>query len=289
MSSDIQALIESAPSEHVVVSAGVDWITCTGETWNSKERVGAMATALLDDGMLMGQKLFRQSRSGYHLSCIDGIQWGSGTRGWMVCLHGELARKHWMTFYVYAKNCSRIDVQTTVRYKNYHPGIIQDMYQSGQKEVGNKWLNHATLILNTKKGSTLYYGSRTSAQFGRIYDKAKRSNGEELFDNSIRFEVEYKKPLSGQVAAWLCDKSPDMAGITDHVLTWFSERGINCPRVFSTADNAIQFPKGGKGIEEKLAWLKKSIAPTYKQLVLAGYQTEADDALGVTEQAKNVD
>jgi len=289
MSAFIKEFFSGTNLNHLVVMAGVDWITLTGETYASKMRVSAMATALLEDGLLMGQKLQRTSRNGYQLSSVDGLQWGTGNRGWMVCLSGQMARKHWLIFYAYSKNCTRLDLQATIAYRDYGPGIIEGLHKRAQELVGEPYAKHATIIQSGPRGDTLYYGSRTSSQFGRVYDKSKQSKLSEQFDNCIRFEVEYKKPLSGQIATWLCDKAPDEKGMTDKVLSWFFERGIEGPAIYSYSDNEPQMWRKESSLERKLSWLRTTVRPTYRQLKLAGFQVEADEALGATDDIQSID
>lgn len=282
ISSPIEEVFSSTEHNHIVVNCGVDWITCTGETMASKERVSKMAHALIDAGMESGQKLYHSNRNGYNIVNVEGIQFGQGNQGWMVCLSGQSARRYWMSFYAYAKNCTRLDVQTTIAYRMYTGREIRDIHAQAADNLGDAFEKHATLFLNIRKGDTLYYGARASSQMGRVYDKHKHTKGNSEFDKCIRFEVELKKPLASQWAAWLCENSPDDKGITDKVLGWFFDRGIEGPPVYTYSDNAIQM--GGKetSIERKLSWLRTTVRSTYHQLRLLGYQTEADEALGVT-------
>lgn len=279
----IKEFFSRSEVDYLVTMAGVDWITLTGDTYASKKRIGAMATAMIDDGMTKGQKLQRTSRNGYQLSSVDGIQWGTGPRGWMICLSGDIARAHWLVFYAYSKNCTRLDLQTTIAYRGYDKPIVEELHRKALADIGIPYQKHATYIQSGPRGDTLYFGSRTSSQYGRVYDKGKQSKGDDRFCNSIRFEVEFKKPLSIQTATWLCNEAPDVKGITDKVLSWFFDRGIEGPQIYSYTDNEAQMSRQGGSIERKLAWLRTTVSSTYKQLKLAGFQAEADEALGATD------
>jgi len=284
----IKDFFELTTDEHLVVSAGVDWITLTGDSQSSKERVGAFAMEMLEEGMCQGQKLHRTARSGYQLSSVEGIQWGTGHSGWMVCLYGETARKHWLPFYAYSKNCSRVDLQCTIAYRHYEPRIVEKLYREALGGLSEEVASRMSFITSGQRGQTLYYGSRTSSQYGRVYDKWKQSKQSEQFDGCIRFEVEYKKPLSSRVAADLCRDLPDASGITGMVLNWFAHRGINGPAVYTSSDNELEVGRKETSLEAKLAWLKQSVRPTYRQLRLAGFQTEVDEAIGVTENIETI-
>jgi len=283
MISPIQEFFLETKSEYAVISSGVDWITITGDSQGSKERVAKMARDILDDGMLQGQRLVRTSRSGYTLTGVEGFQWGQGHKGWMCCLTGEKARKLWLPFYAVSKNCTRLDIQCTIAYADYDEESVSKIYTSARNANTAHWLQRVTLILNNHRGSTVYYGSRTSSQYGRIYDKYRHSKMNLEFDRCIRFEVEYKKPVSGYMAKELVRDLPDERGMASIVLSWFQHRGFATPEVGTTPYNEPQIGRKESSIERKLRWLAQSIRPTYQQLRMAGFQSEADEALGVTE------
>lgn len=84
------------------------------------------------------------------------------------------------------------------------------------------------------------------------------------------------------------DNIPDSDEMTSHIFSWFTARGINTPLNLTIADNAIQLARKETTIERKLEWLRKSVRPAYAQLKLLGWQTEADDALGVTDNLTTI-
>jgi hypothetical protein len=257
----------------------------TGDRQGSWEVVQGMAQTLWANQVGAGHKAYQTSRHGFALSCIAGVQYGKAKDGWMVVLSGEMAAAYWMPFAAYAKNVTRIDLQTTIFYEQDDCNRVQSTYDRAWKDGSKKTRNAMTIILNGKKGDTLYYGSRSSAQFGRIYDKYRQQKLSPSFKNAFRFEVEYKKPLSGQIVKWMLDELPDSEQISARVLSWFAERAISVPQIWTTANNAIQYPKEVTPIEKKLEWLKKSVRPVYRQLVAQGFQIEADGSIGVSDDA----
>lgn len=269
----------------VKVESGVDWITLTGDKQSSWEAVQGMAQTLWAEQVGRGFKAFQTSRHGFALSCIAGVQYGKGKDGWMIVLSGELAQAYWMPFAAYARNVSRIDLQTTIFYEQDTLGMIEDIHKQAWLDGSKKTRNAMTIILNGQKGDTLYYGSRASAQFGRIYDKWRQQKYSPTFKQALRFEVEFKKPLSGQVVKWMLEEMPEAEQISAKVLNWFSDRGISCPQICTTANNAIQYPAKETPIDKKLEWLKKTVRPVYRQLVALGFQIEADGSIGVSDDA----
>jgi hypothetical protein len=269
----------------VKVESGVDWITLTGDKQASWEAVRGMAQTLWAEQVARGNKAFQTSRHGFALSCIAGVQYGKGKEGWMIVLSGELAQAYWMPFAAYAKNVSRVDLQTTIYYERDTAGMIEDIHKQAWLDGSKKTRNAMSIILNGKKGDTLYYGSRTSSQFGRIYDKWRQQKYSPTFKNAVRFEVEFKKPLSGEAVRWMLEEMPNAEQISAKVLNWFSDRGISAPQICTEANNAIQYPAKETPIDKKLDWLKKTVRPVYRQLVALGFQIEADGSIGVSDDA----
>ena len=258
-------------------------MTFTGDSVVKWEKVQAMASLLLEEQMERGGKLSHQSRHGFSLACCSGIQYGRSKAAWMVCLSSEVAHKYWLAFAAYAKNCTRVDLACTVWYKDDANERIPATYDACVKAGGKAAANRTTLIRNERKGHTIYVGSRASAQFGRLYDKWRQQNKSDHYRNALRFEVEYKKPLSGEVMRWLMLEERNSEQISAKVLNWFADRQVSTPEICTIPDNAIQYPRMETPIEKKLEWLRKTVKPVYRQLVAAGFQIEADGSIGLTD------
>ena len=280
--------LENMDGPFLVQSCGVDWITCTGTTTASWNRVWKPLAEYTDFATRAGCKLRRTMRNGYKLSSIEGAEYGRGPQGWMVVLKGHCAQRLWRVIAAYAKNVTRLDMQATISYRDYQGDEIRKMSQLMHDEKLLRPKLSRVLILNGLKGDTQYIGRRTSAQMGRCYDKYKQSNKSDEYLHCIRFEVEYKKPLSGEVCTWLLGEDPNSERIVSHVLRWFDERQFRGPQLYAFTDGAIQFPTKEIGPNRQLAWLRTQVRPTYQQLKLQGYGVEADEALGLVDDATNI-
>lgn len=270
------------------IESGVDWLTVTGTSLSAWERVGGMALTLASEQIERGERPRQTRRHGYHITTVGQIEYGTGSQGWMVVLRGELAEKYWMPFSAYATNVTRVDLQSTVWMETYNADAIKEIFSKAQSLYTGSRPPNVTLIDNQRKGHTLYYGSRASAQFGRVYDKYAQQNKDASYLNAIRYEVEFKKPLAGEVMRWLLMKEPRVDEITARVFSWFADRNIETPLDLTIPDNAIQYPRKETPIEKKLEWLRKSVRPVYRQLVALGFQIEADGNIGVTDDAITV-
>jgi Replication initiation factor len=270
------------------VEAGVDWITLTGQGFHAWERVKGMAETVLFEEAERGNKIQHFTRHGFSLSGCGGIQYGRSSGDWMVILSSERASKFWMPFAAYSNRCSRIDLQATIWYNSYNPTVVEEVYDRAMVDSEGDIARKITFIKNQRGGDTLYVGSRASAQFGRVYDKYAQQRKKKQWEFALRYEVEYKKPLSGETIKWLLKENPDSQQIASSVFTWFSTRGIHTPQITTNGENAIQFPERTSPLANKIEWLRRSVRPVYNQLRMAGFQTEADEALGVTENIQNI-
>ena len=94
--------------------------------------------------------------------------------------------------------------------------------------------------------------------------------------------------MSGEVCRWLLEKDPGTEQIAARVLNWFSDRSINVPDICTKMESAIQYPPKETNIDKKIAWLRKTVRPVYRQLVALGFQIEADGSIGVSDDAITV-
>ena len=284
-SEDFRSLLSESAE---VVSVGVDWITGTGPSENGYNRVWPILADYTDLMVDEGQKLYRVARNGYRLSVIGEAQYGKRGEEWMVCLSGNLARKMWKGVALYSKNITRLDLQVTIKLKGYDGDEIKGVYTYLHSNSQERVRRNKTLIVGGDKGDTLYVGSRSSSQYGRLYDKAKQSKGATEWENCIRYEVEFKKPASYDVAVKMLDEDYTSEKIARLVLHWFDKRGIISPAVTEYGDDAIQIRPREVTAERQIRWLSEQVRGTYHQLHLAGFGVEADNALGIPELAQLV-
>lgn len=130
-----------------------------------------------------------------------------------------------------------------------------------------------SLYSHSDLGKTLYLGSRTSMQFGRLYDKGIEGNRARA-GLLWRAEVEYKKPMSGSVAKALWDVDPNSRemAICDTVGEWFAERKSELFKAEERANAMhVSVEQRVTTADRKLAWLRTQVAPTVQQLISAGY------------------
>jgi hypothetical protein len=260
----------------------LDYVTLTGKTGESYERPFIALAEYTDERRRAGDKEWKQNRNGFKLLNIGSVAYGRRDDEWMVVAWGKATRRIFYRCAPYASNCTRIDLQVTMRYENYAGVEVQAMWET-MKEVRLEGKPVGVVFITSDPGGdSLYIGSRSSSQMGRIYDKWEQSKHDPEFDRCIRYEVEYKKPLSKVVADLILDEDWGSRQIFENVLGWFQERGVIVDQFGTFREGAIQTPRETVSPEKSLAWLERQVKPTYQQLVFRGYEQEAQEALGIS-------
>lgn len=268
-----------------VTEVGVDWITATGKGEASYKRVFPYVAEYSDYASKAAEKMTKFTVNGFKMSQIGQLAWGRRGTEWMVRAWGDCSLRLWRPFSAYSENVPRIDLQVTVAYSDYTGDEVKEYYRQLLDSSQGKATKSKVLIQNHLKGDSLYIGSRESSQMGRLYDKYRQSKSSDRFCNCLRFEVEYKKPLSQAVVTWLLSEDPTAEGIGNKVFSWFFERGIITPQIPSGGESAMQIPLNPTTPERRLNWLKTQVRQVYQQLKMAGFEEEANEALGLPNAA----
>ena len=114
--------------------------------------------------------------------------------------------------------CTRIDVQVTIKMPSqYNPFTIYESHKGGGR-LG-------TTIIESPTGSTIYFGSRVSDKFARLYEK-QYDDGDYL-----RLEFEFKGKLARAVYETMRKTSAgptavfqnyiNKFGLADYIVSWF--------------------------------------------------------------------
>jgi len=258
------------------VFCGVDWISATlgrdeldNQTW-LYDNLHALETV-----QSYGNTYKRRSMLGF-----DGWESGGCFVGSNETMHyAQFAGKYANDAYHMADHpkvhISRIDLQITVQYSTEL--VKEGRYQYARAIHHNKGLpDHRQrkihLFAGSDGGDTIYIGSPTSDQRGRLYNKAKQS-GDKAYERSWRYEVVYRNQLALGVFRRVLD-SGDAASklILSEVLDWYLQRGVVVLDVRNSGHNTIAPPKQPKSdVERKLRWIRLQVVPTIRKLAELGY------------------
>ncbi len=210
------------------LSASIDWITVTsrsdevGHGWQQTYQEDKKRA--VENKEMIGEKpwtLMSYKGLGFPGSIRVGF---SEMLGWIVVASSSSATM-WKQLVGPDRRVTRIDLAITQCLGFDIPSVPKRYYDTLTAE--DLAARNYALIQNSKMGQTLYVGSRKSEKFGRLYDKGVEEKSAPA-GLKYRWEVEYKKPTSGEVAKALdAVRSREAETITGMVFDFFQTRGIS--------------------------------------------------------------
>lgn len=264
-----------------VVKSGMDWVTISGPNepiyriWNSLD-------THTDYYELIGYKAKPVSFRNYSGVKIGNLALFEGATHSFIQGQGPDSELLAEAQIGYDTTCTRLDLQVTVENDESEGRNWGDRVHSTALESGS---NIAVSRLQSRGGGdTIYIGSRASSRMARVYRKDIESPEEEWAQNTWRWEVELKKPVSHVVFGQLMAMSRTERGgaVVDYVAEWFGKRGVYCPvRVGENIAVKDAVPKTVSPLDKKLKWLGVSVGPTVRQLLDAGKANELLRELGI--------
>lgn len=252
--------------------AGVDWLTMT----TKEDKVGQQWYQLYLKYKGERRKEGNEEKQ-FHNGFYGGVRIASMSVGhsdrigFIVIVGGGDAERLFQRLAPGRHRVTRLDLAMDFTFDR-PVDLAGDIFKKLSKGKVNKQRKFS-LYSGSDLGKTLYLGSRTSMQFGRLYDKGIEA-GRERARKLWRAEVEYKKPMSGSVATALRDKEPNSRemAICDTIGEWFAERKAE---LFTAEERAnaihVSVEQRITTADKKLAWLRTQVAPTVAQLISAGY------------------
>lgn len=268
----------------LAVYCGVDWISGTlgreeidDQTW-LWDNLHA-----LENVQRLGNTYKRRSLLGF-----DGWESGGCFVGSNETMHyaqfaGKYANDAYRMLEHPKVHVSRIDIQITVQYDIEL--IKEGRYQYAQSIRTNKTLpehrqRKIHLYAGSDGGDTVYIGSPSSDQRGRVYNKAKQS-GDAAYERSWRYEVVLRNQLAASMFRHIFAANDEASAvILQEVLNWYYERGVVVLDVRNKGGNALAPPKQPRtDVERKLRWVKNQVVPTIRKLAELGYAEELMEAI----------
>lgn len=257
------------------ISASVDYLTVTAQ--------GSKATAKLMDCLF--NSISRsdletiRSRKWKFMSYVghrgEGVRYGVSEHGGIAILSGAQAATLWPLIAPSRSRCTRIDLAVTLSLSEPRIGLATDYYTS-LLEQGERY---STVVHNTRGGQTCYVGSRSSEQFGRVYDKGAEQGKKAGYH--WRYEVEIKKPRSESVVTTLLGEQHPLPWILAYVYKWFAARGIQPLFESTNKCSAIEILSRISTADTTLQWLSTSVAPSVQRLISNGKREQVYLALGL--------
>jgi Replication initiation factor len=249
-----------------VVQVGVDWITVSAERGPKAELLNEYGARLIGLEQGRAQRVYEASSHG-----LAGLR--TRHAGWLwnldrvvVELHEHLAHDQWADAAELSDNCSRLDVEVTVRQEPFDRQLaIREWDDSLHRrtEVGKE--PYYDLYARRRGGNTLYIGTGASRYKARLYDKGRESRSP-VYKDCWRYEVQARRERAVQMAERLRESADVDADVVGLVHQHFASRGvvpIFDPRAVATLR---PLPRPASDAERSLAWLESAWKPTIERL-----------------------
>lgn len=246
---------------------GIDWLTLTSKesTRGVEWHEAFAACASLEQAK--GHKWLNARRMMYVGESCSGCFWGRSEQGWMVVLSGHCAQDYATLFEPDAVHCTRVDLQVTLSPHPEQPLFIEKTYEACAiwRPMNGRPPKYG-IVKDTEGGRTLYVGSRTSLQFGRLYDKGIEQKAH-LPGSLLRYELEIKAEYADQAIALLWGEA-DTEGVILHLLKdFFEQRHVPCPWTARPGEYKFVAPAVTPDDAGSLKWLRGPVATVVERLL----------------------
>lgn len=268
------------------IYAGVDWISCSLPRESPGHNAWYIACLhVINTIAKEGYDLEAFTRNGYRGWGTGGSFLGYRDDGSYLQLSGHYAGEFLDSIHNDDLHISRLDIQATVKYRQYAPGVGEHTYRAAVDANG------ALLSARRRKvwymsgddgGWTTYIGSPTSEQRAKVYNKAVQS-GKPEYERSWRWEVTAKNEYA---TAWYRsviqaqEARPRLCASI--CASWFALRGVKPD--WSAYVSLISLPlikEVPSDAEKRLRWLAEQVRPAVAWLISRGYGREAIEALAL--------
>lgn len=224
---------------------------------------------------------------GYEGEGCSSLFWGYSARsGYILQARGGVADMYAARVSPAKSNVTRLDLAVTVHLEKPILHLASKHYNKLLEKKITARKN--TVITNSAGGNTLYVGSRSSSQMGRVYDKSAQQGNEPGY--VWRYEVEVKKPRASLVFERLYEKMR-LGGITEEtrqiisgwVYDWFLNRGVNpiWRRNGTSGLGEIEVGCAVTDAQRKIEWIRTQVRPSVNFLIGIGLKEELYEALGL--------
>lgn len=253
------------------LTSGVDWITATLPLGAVLDQEWVYTSLqCLDAVVSEGYELEYSGLNGYKGVKAGGCFVGSRDDGHMVQFSGRFAHQFFDKVYRYDAHISRLDIQTTVKYKNMPKRVAKEAYRDAIKEnetIPVSRRRKIYIIVGSDGGDTCYVGSAKSDERGRIYNKEVQSE-DPNYSKCWRFECTLRNDRATSAARSVANRITDREQFcSDLTAIWYEKRGVSVPWIYD--ETLIPLPPiktQPSDIETKLNWLKHQVRPTIEYL-----------------------
>lgn len=265
-------------SEWDVFEFGVDWATLTAKTPRGIARLKGWADAQFEQLEADGFHVKPVAPMGYDGWQVGPVFGGARADGFMLRVSGAGANVA-ATLWGEDVNITRLDVQATLRSAEDIPGWGQvSLFQAEteQKKYPRRGgYPHMILIDGRGRGDSVLVGSRTSDRYGRMYDKARESE-DPAYERCWRYEIEFKGAMAVAAMRHIAGSEDRRQASGVLALAEFREWRFPVPAVEMPEGTRTYVPAPYSDNERRLAWLKRQVEPTIRQLRQTDLKEQVD-------------
>lgn len=252
----------SPTSDCIIKSAGIDWLTLTSVSRETKCRMRGVFETIAQGDSALGYKTLDAGGHGYvGKRTRHATLQHNGERD-LLSVSGERARNTIMLCKE-GDSASRIDIQLTFKLE----GETADAYLRRAENQAE----HAPAIRGVRpkvdhyasngKYQTVYIGSPKSDVRIRIYDKFAES-GEERYLGCVRYEVQYRNKPSKALWAYLARSGTGTMYLLQHLLNLLNRRGISTDHIMLERQDIVRPIAEPLKEERTLGWWATQVAPS---------------------------
>lgn len=268
------------------VYAGVDWISCTLPAGSPGEQQWRLlGVHVIETIAKEGYDREMYSRNGYDGIGAGGSFFGVRDDSAYLQLSGHRASDFLDIIARDDLHISRIDVQTTVRYRVYAYGIGKSAHRdasNANEALPEKRRRKIWYMEGNDGGYTLYIGSAASEQRSRLYNKAVQSENPE-YERCWRYEVLMRNDYATAYYRQIMQDRGDRAMLCARmVASWYQLRGVPCDWAVYIPLIALPLIKEvPSDADRRIQWIRTQVAPAVRWLMENGFGDETYTALGM--------
>lgn|SRR6266571_1426776 len=267
-------------------NAAVDWMTCTATTAESRQTLWNLGESRLHAGECEGEKATRWHANGYSGWNAAGVALGERSNSVVLRLSGLEAAQQWGEAAAACENVSRLDLAVDTEFDPPMAELAGQIYRdAGHVASRNGRPPGRVLTINSDGGQTVYIGSRSSENFGRVYDKGREQDTRESGE-WWRWETELKGDRAGSALCAMRSAASSVSWLHGFVAGWWSERSLH--QYPSVAKVAIHNGnRESTSVERQLQWIARGVRPTILELIERVGRERVLFALGLLPQSSS--
>ena len=244
-----------------VFASGVDYLTATARPDEGADELGRLAGAVVVEEREAGNRMRTWLWRGYGGIAAGGAMFGTRADGVIVRLSGATAARWAPAAAKLASTVTRCDLQVTwIDPDGDADAAVMKLYRDRAALSGRGRPTDRTILRPEQTGPTLYAGRRSSANFGRIYDKHSEEPAA-YPPGAVRAEVEAKGPVARALGTRVGDGSVTGGYVLAYTRDWFARRGVALPLPPDGRAELDVPPRAPTDAERTMEWLTKQVRP----------------------------